>query len=367
MKQADNIITIRRADISKANEAFAYLMAKSESILNDNAEKLKKISATDLEAVSVDFIQRACNDTPFRPEEVKLISGHKFPDICLEQFYGVEVKSTIKDKWTSTGSSIVESTRIKDVDLIYMLFGKLGGDMPQFRIRPYADILSDIAVTHSPRYLIDMTLESGKSIFDKMGTTYDEFRTSKDMITKVRTYHKAIAQKNGKSEMPWWISPEETERTTSFNIRLWSDLSIQEKNYIQAMAMILFPEAITPRPSTIKYNNLSLWLCSYYQVINHSIRDIFSAGGQINYVNGEKLPKPIPKIFKNIIDLSPIVEEILNEKSLDTQHLINEFNDSLLKSPLSLYEAWINQCAVMANANNVKHFEEWLRNRYTLE
>ena len=366
MTNTDNIITIRRADISKANEAFAYLMAKSEKILNDNAEKLAKISASDLETISVDYIQQACNDTPFRPEEIKLISGHKFPDICLEQFYGVEVKSTIKDKWTSTGSSIVECTRIKDVDLIYMLFGKLGGEIPEFKIRPYADILCDIAVTHSPRYLIDMNLENGDSIFDKMGTTYDEFRTSQDMITKVRNYHKAIARKNKKSEMPWWISPEEVERTTSFNIRLWNNLSINEKKVIKAMAMILFPEALTPTPDSTKYDNLSLWLCSYYQVINHSIRDIFSAGGQINYVNDTKLGRPIPKIFKNIIDLSPIVEEVLAERSHDTLHLIEEFNPSLLASS-SLYEAWIKQCVKMANKYKVTDFEEWIRNRYILK
>ena len=57
--------------------------------------------------------------TPFRPEEIKLVLGAKFPDIQAEQYYGVEVKTTASDTWKSVGSSIVESTRIEDVSMIY--------------------------------------------------------------------------------------------------------------------------------------------------------------------------------------------------------------------------------------------------------
>ena len=133
--EANNIIAIRKRDISLAHEAFASLMGKTEQMMKE-----------------------ACGNTPFNPDEIFLISGHKFPDILAEKYYGIEVKSTVSDSWTSTGSSIVETTRIKDVEDIYMLFGKLGGDVPQFKCRPYQDVLYDIAVTHSPRYLINMEL-----------------------------------------------------------------------------------------------------------------------------------------------------------------------------------------------------------------
>ena len=80
-----------------------------------------------------------------------------------------------------------------NVDDIYMLFGKLGGNVPQFKCRPYQDVLYDIAVTHSPRYLINMEIESKDTIFSKMGTTYDEFRVSPDSISKVRKYYRELA------------------------------------------------------------------------------------------------------------------------------------------------------------------------------
>ena len=108
--------------------------------------------------------------TPFRPEEIKLVSGAKFPDIQAEQYYGVEVKTTASDTWKSVGSSIVESTRIEDVSMIYMLFAKLGGDFAEFRCKPYEDCLDNISLTHQPRYQIDMELEEKKreNIFQKM-------------------------------------------------------------------------------------------------------------------------------------------------------------------------------------------------------
>lgn len=90
------------------------------------------MSASNLEIESCRMIQDCCEDTPFDPKQVVLVSGHTFPDIVAERYFGVEVKSTKHNHWTSTGSSIVESTRSEWVDNIYMLFGKLGGNPPEF-------------------------------------------------------------------------------------------------------------------------------------------------------------------------------------------------------------------------------------------
>jgi hypothetical protein len=50
------------------------------------------------------------------------------------------------------------------VEDIYVLFAKMGGKYPEFLCRPYQEVMCDIAVTHSPRYLIDMKLEAGETI-----------------------------------------------------------------------------------------------------------------------------------------------------------------------------------------------------------
>ena len=174
--EQENIIQIRQRDIHAANEAFSDFMSKTEHYLNEKALSTKGLyqqcSGTELETVALGALHEIAPSTPFRKEDILLVSGAKFPDIQAGVYYGVEVKSTKTDSWTSTGSSIVESTRIKEVESIYMLFGKLGGEHAEFRCRPYEQCLSNIAVTHSPRYLIDMNLED--TVFDKMKVEYNK-------------------------------------------------------------------------------------------------------------------------------------------------------------------------------------------------
>ena len=170
----ENIIAIRNRDIHEADEAFAEFMQMAEDGFNDRSnadpQLYKNITAAELEVETERLLKEIAPVTPFRPEEIKLVSGHSFPDVMAEKYYGVEVKSTQSSKWTSTGSSIVESTRDVNVENIYMLFGRLGGNPPEFRCRPYEDCLSNIAVTHSPRYMIDMEIRDRQeeTIFEKL-------------------------------------------------------------------------------------------------------------------------------------------------------------------------------------------------------
>ncbi len=188
------------------DQAFAEFMQRTETYLNDqtigNARLYKDCKGTKLEGVALDVLHELCVDTPFKKEDIILVSGNSFPDIETRPCYGVEVKSTEKDSWTSTGSSIVESTRNEDIKRIYMLFGKLGGERAEFRCRPYEKCLSNIAVTHSPRYLIDMNLSQtgAPTIFDKMETEYDNFRIleESEKVSRLRSYYKKQAAANGK-------------------------------------------------------------------------------------------------------------------------------------------------------------------------
>ena len=245
MENNNNIIAIRKRDVSCAHQAFVELMGKTEQILNTEAEKVpheyKQLTSSTLEVCAVEKIKQACWGTPFDANEVKLISGQHFPDIVANKYYGIEVKSTKENHWTSTGSSIVESTRMVDVDDIFMLFGKLGGKVPQFRCRPYEDVLCDIAVTHSPRYLIDMELKKDETIFSKMGTTYHDFRTSSNAVSMARHYYRERAAKQNRQEMPWWLTEDNIENGHSFNIKLWNSLDVAEKKETTSYVYDTFP------------------------------------------------------------------------------------------------------------------------------
>lgn len=348
MEHKGNIIAIRKEDVSLANEAFAELMSKTENILNEESKanplKFKSISPSKLEQVSLDTLKIACANTPFDPKNVELVSGQNFPDIIAETYYGVEVKSTNKDHWKSTGSSIVESTRSKYVENIYMLFGKLGGNPPEFRCRPYQDVLCDVAVTHSPRYLINMELDKGQSIFAKMGTTYDELRVSQDSISRVRAYYRDKAKRENKEEMPWWLTQDEDGNTKRFNVRLWNAVPMSERKELLAKCLILFPETLNPKRGYKKYNQATLWLCSYCQVVMPNIRDVFTAGGRIVSVDGIELEKSVSQIFNTVVECSDVVRRLLTDIDNDMLSLIEEFNPKLLRGGV-VYENWLELCA----------------------
>lgn len=206
--------------------------------------KYQQLTASELEHISANVIKSACEGLPFNPQEVILVSGQKFPDIIAETYYGVEVKSTSKNQWVSTGSSIVETTRDKFVENIYMLFGKLGGTPPEFRCRPYQSVLYDIAVTHSPRYLINMDLVESETIFHKMRMNYDDFRMSSNAIDIVRKYYRKKAINEGREDMPWWLTSDNIDMPSNMCIRLWNSINTDEKTDLISKCLILFPETL---------------------------------------------------------------------------------------------------------------------------
>lgn len=363
--EESRIITIRKQDVTKASEAFAGLMGKTQNIMNEDAkmnpQSYKSLKSNQLEERSVEKIKEACKDTPFNPNEVRLVSGQRFPDIIAEKYYGIEVKMTKQNHWKSVGSSIVESTRDSLVEDIYLLFGKMGGEYPEFRCRPYGDVMCDISVTHSPRYFIDMELKEGGTIFDKLNTTYNEFRCADDSIDQVRKYYREKAIKANKLEMPWWVTSENADEQRSFNVRLWKSLETEEQNELQAKCMILFPESLNPKRSQTKYNQTTLWLCSYSQVVMPNIRDLFTSGGQIVAVDGKKLSSPVPHVFASIIKYADRIKAMLQHPDLEMIKLVSDYNPRLNEGG-DRWRNWIDICLEYAENYGVP-LEEWIEKK----
>lgn len=198
--------------------AFQSLMRATDSVLNQDATRRQDYySKRSGKAVEGDVYSAMCQvaqGTPFEGT-IQLISGFSFPDIVAHQFYGVEVKSTAKNHWTSIGSSILESTRNADVERIFLTFAKLGKPV-QFLSRPYEECLSGIAVTHYPRYQIDMRLQPGETIFDKMGIPYDQLRQMDNPAAPVSRYYRS---KLGPGESLWWAA-DNPEQIAPATVRL---------------------------------------------------------------------------------------------------------------------------------------------------
>lgn len=330
-----NIIAIYNHSKDIAVKEFDAFMSKTTDYLNAQAKvnhKYKDCDGKLLEREVVDAMRANCEGTPFAAEDICLISGQRFPDIVAGKHFGVEVKTTKSDKWISTGSSIIESTRQEGVDHIYMMFGKLGGKVAEFRCKPYQDCLYDIAVTHSPRYLIDMTIEREQTIFAKMNTDYDTFRQLDNQIDVARRYYVDRAKRDGRAEMPWWLSQEVSVPAT---LKMWVQgaFTIEEQLTFRALLLMLFPSDICRS----RYQQSALWLCSRLGVLKANMRDLFTAGGRVE-IGG----KSYPHFVHWIVELAPKVRVLFNDKEwlIDIQ----TYNPELLKGG-DLYRNWVSQIA----------------------
>lgn len=346
--ESGNIIAIYNKNKRIALQEFDLLMNKTNTYMNKIAQETEHYKGCDskqLEKEAVLAIKEQCKGTSFMPEDIQLVSGQRFPDIVAAKHFGVEVKSTKENKWISTGSSIIESTRVECVNHIYMLFGKLGGKPIEFKCKPYQDCLYDIAVTHSPRYLIDMEIPQAKTIFSKMQIEYDRFRLSKDPINTVRAYYLEKIKKEKRVAMPWWIG---SDTITSPILRLWSKgtFSKEEQCLYKAQLLILFPTEIC----SSNYDRATLWLCIRHSIINTHFRDLFTAGGQVEIKNVY-----CPAIIKRILALAPIVREILLNHSLLID--IKDNNPELFYAE-DKYTYWIQQ--ISKQYPQIKQLSNWL-------
>lgn len=294
---------------------FDFLLGSTLTELNSHAKNSSKKVATllgrNLEPFVKDVMTEIAVGTPFE-NSIELIGGQKFPDIVAKKYYGIEVKTTTQNHWKTTGNSVLESTRVNDVERIFMLFAKLASPI-EFRCRPYEEVLSEVVVTHSPRYLIDMNLEKGRTIFDKIKMPYDTLRKKENPIKPIVNYYKS---KLKAGEELWWMDSENSNSASNIVIRIWNNLPQSEKQDIKNRAMIYFPELFGNRSD--KFNRVAVWLATRQSIVCPNIRDLFTAGGKVDIIIGTKTYERVPRIFLNLFNNLPkILENIMQISAVE--------------------------------------------------
>ncbi|MCZ2101472.1 MAG: hypothetical protein LC107_08055 [Chitinophagales bacterium] len=303
-----------------------------------SAKKVATLLGRNLEPYVRDVMADLAVGTPFE-NSIELIGGQKFPDIIAKKYYGIEVKTTTQNHWKTTGNSILENTRLDDVERIFMLFAKLASPI-EFRCRPYEEVLSEVVVTHSPRYLIDMNLEHGNTIFDKIKMPYDTLRKKENPIRPIVDYYKS---KLKPGEELWWMDAENNSKASNIVIRIWNNLSLKEKQELKNRAMVYFPELFGNRSD--KFSRLAIWLVTREAVVCPNVRDLFTAGGKSDYVIGKNVYEKVPRIFLNLFDnLSSIVEDIKQTSAFE----LSEYWDLKTTDKMKLSD-WIDLVAKHAN------------------
>ena len=328
---------------------FSALMQKTDVLLNDDAKKRPQYYAGRGGNLLEDDVKSALDEcakgTPFE-NTIEKISGQRFPDIVAAKFYGVEVKSTKDNHWTSTGSSILETTRVADVERIFMTFGKLGGNPIEFLSKPYEQCLVGIAVTHMPRYLIDMRLKKGETIFDKIGIEYDVLRKMENPISPVAKYYRENLKPG---ESLWWTG-ENVEEAVSATMRLWRTVPPEEKRRCIAYGCVHFPEVFNSN-----YDRYSLWLGSQ-GIVNSNVRDGFSAGGQEEVqLTDSKLIK-VPAIYRRVRENKDYIIHLIGNNT-EIMSAVSYEERKLTEADVNKILAWIDMASKISNTDYDISFE----------
>lgn len=343
------------------NVDFEKLIKLSTNTLQETSTKQNDryltLLGTKLEDEVYDVMCSCAQNTPFGGT-IELVSGQKFPDIIANNYYGVEVKSTKQNHWKTTGNSVLESTRIEDIQRIYMLFGKIHNPI-EFKCRLYQDCLYDVLVTHSPRYAIDMNLDIGNTIFDKVGIDYDTIRQSPNPIKPFKEYYR---NKLPEGQELWWLDNEEY-KPDSIVFRIWNSLTKVEKDKFKIKGYTYFPEILGNRQT--KFDKFTLWLSVKQRVICPNIRDMFTAGGKGNLVlNGSGLINMPKALFNFISNINPITEQFV---SADIER-INDIWHSNYKTRGEINSEWVNriiEASTMIYDFGSFKFKKWIEDELT--
>jgi len=297
-------------------QGFESILGKAKSLLlKRDIKKFKKIQADAFEEEVLKALKKSSRGTIFEGT-IEYVGGKYFPDIIAGKKYGfgVEVKKVASNSWATLGNSIMESTRIKNIDKVYIFFGKLGTPV-DFKFDLYENCLSDVVISHSPRYQVDMNINLDQTIFKKMGVSYEKLRKSGKPFLYIKEYLRDSINEN---EEPWWLEKSESRPYT----RLWKYLPANEKKLYLSQMMGFFPQIFGNRQD--KYNKSAAWLASRHGVINPSFRDCFSAGGREDLKVDGRIFREVPKIFKNLQDNAHLIKSELNKAhSGDIHYYLN--------------------------------------------
>lgn len=237
-------------------------MSDYEKILNTVTENVEKriikigdikVKGTDFEKIVYDELLKAGVN-----ENAITHSAQKFPDFVIDDDsvkIGVEVKKTDADRWDVPGGSVYESLR-NSIET-FVLMGKFGG-VPGVKLKKYEECISDLTVTHSPRFHLKMDIVFGEDYLTRNDAS-DLFNLQgKELNRRIRELLR-------KDKDTWY---------TEESVEAFSDLFPDEKISFFVDGVVLFPE-VTGKD----YSNFAPWMIYKCLTWCSNIRDVFSAGG----------------------------------------------------------------------------------------
>lgn len=260
-----------------------------------NSKVLSGDQGKGFEQLVVEILQEIVSEDKFRSVKIIPKFAHFFPDIeieCPEGIFGLELKFRKSGEWSTNGGTIFESQTNNNLKNIFLMFGAYDKKIERIlvKIESYWKSITGIAVTHSPRYQINLN-STKRPVFENWNK-YNDFRLSS--VEDKTNFFAAWARSNI-PDVKWYnVNP------TWFNTL---DHEIQLK--LTGEAFALFPMNLL-LDKHAHYSKVGMyWLDAYY-VANKSLRDVFSAGGQVE-IDGFA----VPKILKKLQDVRKYIQLFL--------------------------------------------------------
>ena len=251
-------------------DQFEAVLSRAVDILTDNLRSSTLYHGPEAFQHGVlDMLKVAARDCEVEVEPTFHV--YAFPDIKANGF-GVEVKYSKRDTWVAVGNSVFEGMRDQSVDTIYVIFGKTGGE-PEVRWGKYERCVTHVRVSNSPRFVVNMDGDE-PSLFEMLDIPYNDFAllADEEKMDHVREYWR---NRLPPGEHLWWLEPS---HTLPLNVRLYMNLSQNEKRTLRAEAALLCPQVCKGSRARRKYEDAAIYLLTYHGVFCPQARDLFSAG-----------------------------------------------------------------------------------------
>lgn len=276
--------------------------------------------------------------------------GHHFPDIDLfvnNIKYGIELKSRNNGSWSTNGNSVFESITSEDYEDIFVVFASKVPREKRYLVRyaPYWQVTTNIKVTHSPRFTINM-LDNVESVFQSK----EEYDNLKNLDENGKSNFIQNYFKQNSIGATWYTKPDENIPPTRYN-----ELTLDQKNKLMVEMLILFIDDLLVGYPRTKYVRSGEYMLQTYFVYNQSFRDAFTSGGKYRF-NGIEFPK----IIKTIVDNKELLIYTLRNASEDFFELAKEEWGKTLPNQLivdDLYSSYKNILDYIGT-NNIVNTEQ---------
>jgi len=120
-------------------------------------------------------------------------------------------------------------------------------------------------------------------------------------------------------------------------VSLWRNLDAETRDVYRVKGMANFPEIFSNSPT--KYYRLATWLAGRHGIVDPSLRDRFTAGGQDEIKIGSVSYKRVPRIFLNLKRLAPQIFDYL--ENVDPKEIAHHWG--LKKIPKGkILDKWVD-------------------------